>query len=71
VGCSFAGTHNYVVVEATAGPNVAAHEMGHACLLGHDDSTSNLMFAGNIAAAPTLSTWQISVVRGSRHCTYL
>ena len=71
VGCSFAGTHNYVVVEATAGPNVAAHELGHACLLGHDDSTSNLMFASNIVAAPTLSTWQISVVRGSRHCTYL
>ena len=45
--------------------------MGHACLLGHDDSSSNLMFASNIVAAPTLSTWQISVVRGSRHCTYL
>jgi hypothetical protein len=31
-----------------------------------DGGTSNLMIASNIVAAPTLSTWQISVVRRSR-----
>lgn len=71
VGCSFAGTHNYVVVEANAGPQVAAHEIGHACLLPHDGDTNNLMFASNIAATPTLTNLQISTIRWSRHCTYL
>ncbi|MPZ63271.1 MAG: hypothetical protein GEU93_18695 [Propionibacteriales bacterium] len=39
VGCSFASTHNYVVVEPAAGAAVAAHEIGHACLLPHDDDS--------------------------------
>ncbi len=45
VGCSFASTHNYVVVEPGSGPAVAAHEIGHACWLPHDGSTANLIDA--------------------------
>jgi hypothetical protein len=71
MGCSFAGTHNYVVVEATADAMMAAHEIGHTCLLGHNSDPANLMFASTLAASPTLTNWQISVVRSSRHCTYL
>jgi hypothetical protein len=71
VGCSFAATHDYVVVEARAGPQVAAHELGHACLLPHDSDPNNLMFASNLVATPSLSNVQIATVRWSRHCTYL
>lgn len=74
IGCSMAGTHNYVVVEG--GPRIPAadlaHEIGHACLLSHNESDSNLM-TSNVTreAFPVLNTWQISVVRSSRHVVYL
>ncbi len=72
-GCSFASTHNYVVVEAK--PNdqshVAAHEIGHACLLPHHDSDSqNLMFPITPSANPVFTNLQIAVVRWSKHCVY-
>jgi hypothetical protein len=79
VGCSFAGTHNYVVVEPNpAGIQSMAHEIGHACLLPHiDDDNTNLMFpnilldaAGNIINTG-LSNFQIASIRGSRHCTFI
>ena len=70
VGCSFTSTHNYVVVEPTAGPAVAAHEMGHACWLSHVDSKDNLMFASSIATDPTLTGGQVALVRWSKHCVY-
>jgi hypothetical protein len=71
VGCSFASSQNYVVVEANAGVSVAAHEMGHACWLSHvTDDSGNLMWPSNIAANPTLTDWQISLVRWSKHCVY-
>ncbi len=71
VGCSFASTHNYVVVEAAAGASVAAHEIGHACLLTHSDDSGNLMYDSSLAPSPTLSNWQISVIRWSKHCVYI
>jgi hypothetical protein len=71
VGCSFASTHNYVVVEPGAGPAVAAHEMGHACWLSHvTDDANNLMWPSNIAANPTLTNLQVSLIRWSKHCVY-
>jgi hypothetical protein len=72
VGCSFAATHDYVFVEPTAGrPQVMAHEIGHACLLAHrDDEPQNLMYDSGLTLVPTLTGWQISAIRGSRHCTY-
>lgn len=70
VGCSFASTHNYVVVEPGAGPSVAAHEIGHACWLWHVSDPANLMFPSNLAANPTLTNVQIAMVRWSKHCVY-
>jgi hypothetical protein len=72
-GCSFASTHNYVVLEAkpTDQAFVAAHEIGHACWLPHDGDPSNLMFSTTPAANPVLTNLQIAVVRWSKHCVYL
>lgn len=71
-GCSFASTHNYVVIEAKPSDQayVAAHEMGHACWLPHDSDSANLMFSVTPSAAPVLTTLQISLVRWSKHCVY-
>ena len=71
-GCSFASTHNYVVIEAkpTDQAFVAAHEMGHACWLPHDGDPANLMSPITPAANPTLTNLQIAVVRWSKHCVY-
>ena len=71
-GCSFASTHNYVVVEAKRSDSsfVAAHEIGHACWLPHDSDTGNLMNSVTPSATPTISNLQISVVRWSKHCVY-
>jgi hypothetical protein len=71
VGCSFASTHDYVVVEPGSGPAVAAHEIGHACWLSHVDSSDNLMFASSLAADPTLTSGQVALVRWSKHCVYI
>jgi hypothetical protein len=71
-GCSFASTHNYVVIEAkpTDQAFVAAHEMGHACWLGHDSDTANLMNPTTPVANPVLTNVQIALVRWSKHCVY-
>jgi len=72
-GCSFTSTHNYVVVEAkpTDQAHTAAHEIGHACWLPHDDDTSNLMNPVTPPAGPTLTNLQIALVRWSKHCVYI
>lgn len=70
-GCSMGGGTNYILTEAGTSVNMIAHEMGHACLLGHDDDANNLM-AGTVLSVPqTLTNWQVSVIRSSRHCIYL
>lgn len=79
VGCSFGATHNYVVVEPNlSGLQSMAHEIGHACVLAHDDGdNTNLMFpniildaAGNVTNT-ALSNLQIAWLRNSRHCTFI
>ena len=72
-GCSFASTHNYVVIEAkpTDQAFVAAHEMGHACWLPHDGDPANLMNGITPTANPTLTNVQIALVRWSKHCVYI
>ncbi|MCB2128422.1 MAG: hypothetical protein KDE03_04930 [Rhodobacteraceae bacterium] len=73
-GCSMAGTHDYVTIEGPTlrPPALLAHEIGHACLLSHHSDTDNLMNAVTPSVAqPQLTNWQSSVVRWSRHVTYL
>jgi hypothetical protein len=72
-GCSFASTHNWVVIEAlpTDQAFVAAHEIGHACWLPHDGNPANLMAASTPTVNPTLTNLQIALVRWSKHCVYI
>jgi len=72
-GCSFASTHNYVVVEAkpTDQALVAAHEIGHACWLPHDGDPANLMNPVTPSGTATLTNTQIALVRWSKHCVYI
>jgi len=72
-GCSFASTHNYVVIEAkpTDQAFVAAHEMGHACWLPHDGDPANLMSPVTPTANPVLTNLQVATIRWSKHCVYL
>ena len=72
-GCSFASTHNWVVIEAlpTDQDFVAAHEIGHACWLPHVDDPANLMASITPTANPTLTNVQIALVRWSKHCVYI
>ena len=72
-GCSFASTHNWVVIEAlpTDQAFVAAHEIGHACWLPHDGDPANLMNSITPATNPTLTNVQIALVRWSKHCVYI
>lgn len=71
-GCSFASTHNYVVIEArpTDQALTAAHEIGHACWLPHDGDPANLMNAATPTASAVLTGLQVSLVRWSKHCVY-
>ena len=71
-GCSFASTHNWVVIEALPKDQafVAAHEIGHACWLPHDGDPANLMNPITPAANPILTNLQIALVRWSKHCVY-
>ena len=75
IGCSFAGTTNWIAIESGVDVTTMAHEFGHAFLLGHNDSTNtNLMFPSTTGTGPadvTLTNWQISVIRTSRHVVYL
>ena len=72
-GCSFASTHNWVVIEAkpTDQAFVAAHEMGHSCWLPHDSDTANLMNPITPSTDPHLTGVQISLIRWSKHCVYI
>jgi hypothetical protein len=73
-GCSLGPLADYVTVDFNdaAGDetdSTLAHELGHACSLWHVQNAGNLM----IPAAPhppKLTTFQISVLRTSRHVTY-
>ncbi|MNF76928.1 hypothetical protein D3C84_590540 [compost metagenome] len=79
VGCSFAATHNYILVEPNiSGIQSIAHEIGHSCLMPHnEDSRTNLMFpsisvdsAGELVNF-NMTNLQIATLRGSRHCVYI
>jgi hypothetical protein len=74
LGCSMGPTHNYITVKIPPGPfnDTVAHEIGHACgLLHHEVAGSNLMDTGGRSTPqPVLTSWQVAVVRSSRHAVY-
>ena len=71
-GCSMGPTTNYIMTEPNTQNNMIVHETGHACFLLHrDDDPVNLMSPSVLNTPQTLTNWQISVIRSSRHCTYI
>lgn len=66
-GCSLGMLADYITLAYNA-PACLAHELGHACNLLHRKDQSNLMFPN--CKSRELTTWQIAVVRASRHVTY-
>ena len=73
IGCSFASSTNYVVVEARPATDAftMAHEIGHSCWLPHHSDTGNLMHGSSTPTSPTLTNFQIATVRWSKHCVYI
>lgn len=75
-GCSLGPLTNYVVFETgdtCVGNTHLAHEIGHACnlLLHDDDDSTNLMYPNCITPGrDQLSSFQKSIIRGSKYVTY-
>jgi hypothetical protein len=70
-GCSLGPFSDYVTVEA-ARPDCLAHELGHACYLywdPHHSDPANLMHSR--CGGTMLEGWQKTLIRNSRHITYL
>jgi Metallo-peptidase family M12B Reprolysin-like len=79
-GCSLTFVTDYVTVERgtfvgpTADPTVMAHELAHAMSLPHVADRNNLMNptsrSGNLRGS-TLEAGQVSLLRSSRHVTFI
>jgi hypothetical protein len=67
-GCSLGPLTDYVTV-ATDQPICVAHELGHACNLPHTPTLGNLMYP--TCGGVRLTSWQVVLVRLSRHVSYL
>ena len=69
-GCSLGWLSDYVTVKFNS-LVVTAHELGHACNLFHRKDEQNLMHPASVRQ-PTvhLTTWQIAMLRASRHVTH-
>jgi hypothetical protein len=71
-GCSLGPLVDYVTIDTGAlegrTRRVLAHELGHACGLPHSDDEENLMLPKRMGER--LESWQVAVLRGSRHVTY-
>lgn len=72
-GCSLGPLVDYVTVDKRAFEGrtlrVLAHELAHACGLPHSSDEENLMLLKSMGER--LRTWQVAVLRSSRHVTYL
>lgn len=70
-GCSLGPLVDYVTVDMTAlrgrTRRVLVHELGHACGLPHSRAAENLMLPKRMGER--LETWQVAVLRSSRHVT--
>jgi Matrixin len=71
-GCSLGPLVDYVTIDRRAFEGrtlrVLAHELGHACGLPHSSEAENLMLPARMGER--LKTWQVAVLRSSRHVTY-
>ena len=68
-GCSLGWLTDYVTVKHTS-LRTTAHELGHALNLLHRKDPDNLMHpASGSKPTVTLTTWQIAMLRASRHAT--
>ncbi|SFK27024.1 hypothetical protein [Lysobacter sp. cf310] len=79
-GCSLGPLTDYITVEracfvgAGADPTVLAHELAHACSLGHVSDPTNLMFGSSGVGqlrGTALSPLQSTLLRNNRHVTYV
>ena len=70
-GCSLGPLTDYVTQEARTvrGNKLMAHEVAHACGLGHSKETANLMYPKR--PGEILTPGQAAIFRNSRHVTYL
>jgi hypothetical protein len=71
-GCSWGALTDYVTVEAQTlktTRRLLVHEVAHACGLWHSGDKRNLMFPDG--PGEELAGWQTSILRSSRHVTYL
>jgi hypothetical protein len=70
-GCSLGWLSDYVTVKHTS-LMTTAHEVGHACNLFHREDRDNLMHpSSGRQEVIHLTTWQIAMIRASRHITLL
>lgn len=70
-GCSLGWLSDYVTVK-TGSLKTSAHELGHACNLLHHTDEHNLMHSSSVRFdSVTLKTWQIALIRASRHVTLI
>jgi len=68
-GCSIGWLSDYVTVKHNS-LSTTAHELAHACNLLHREDEHNLMHpnSGSLAVVE-MTTWQIAMLRASRHVT--
>lgn len=67
-GCSLGPLTDYITVRVDL-PVCLAHEIAHACNLGHHEAANNLM--NPTCGGVHLTRWQVLLLRLSRHTTYL
>ena len=72
-GCSLGPLTNYITIDLSgiSTLDTLSHEIGHSCSLLHRKRKSNLMYRKSKDRGDDLSHWQSSIIRWSKHATYL
>jgi hypothetical protein len=68
-GCSLGWFSDYVTVPRRRLRSIP-HELGHALSLLHRSDPQNLLYPGD-SSARELTSWQVAVIRSSRHVTLI